>query len=260
MSQESSYSVGTDCLISDKVIIEHGAIICDRVIIDGENIIIQSLARIDAGSIVSGDLSIGTGAWVRAGSVVHESVPANAIVEGNPAQIVGYQASVHEGSLTQTKLVDIFSINDDTRPLVVNLGVELCALYLMRKIKDSRGSLSVGEVPTEVPFFPQRYFIVYDVPSRELRGEHAHRECEQFLICLHGSCRVLLDNGKDRCEVILDRPDMGVYMPAMIWGTQYRYSENAVLLVFASMAYNSDDYIRSYNEFVALKNNHLLRH
>ena len=151
-------------------------------------------------------------------------------------------------------MVDIFSLNDvDIRPSVIDLGVDSSSLYLMRKIKDSRGSLCVGEGPTEVPFCPQRYFIVYDVPSRELRGEHAHKECEQFLICLHGSCRILLDNGIDRCEVILDRPDMGVYMPAMIWGTQYRYSEDAVLLVFASKAYNPDDYIRSYNEFTMLK-------
>ena len=255
MNQERIYSVGTDCLISEKVIIEDGVTICDRVIIDGDNITIQSLVRIDAGSIINGDsISIGTGAWVRAGAVVLESVPANAIVEGNPAQITGYQTSAYEGSLTRTKLVDIFSLNDvDIRPSVIDLGVDSSSLYLMRKIKDSRGSLCVGEVPTEVPFCPQRYFIVYDVPSRELRGEHAHKECEQFLICLHGSCRILLDNGIDRCEVILDRPDMGVYMPAMIWGTQYRYSEDAVLLVFASKAYNPDDYIRSYNEFTMLK-------
>jgi len=66
----------------------------------------------------------------------------------------------------------------------------------MRKVIDARGALTVGEMPDEMPFRPERYFVIYDVPSAELRGEHAHKRCEQFLICLHGSCRVLLDDGK----------------------------------------------------------------
>ena len=121
----------------------------------------------------------------------------------------------------------------------------------MRCVNDSRGSLTVGEVPTEVPFSPARYFAVFGVPSAELRGEHAHKECHQFLICLHGSCRVLLDDGEKRCEVTLDRPDIGVFMPRMIWGTQYRYSPDAVLLVFASRPYEADDYLRTYDDFLA---------
>lgn len=131
------------------------------------------------------------------------------------------------------------------------LGVGNCALYLMRRIEDARGSLTVGEVPNEVPFYPSRYFAVFDVPSVELRGEHAHKRCQQFLICMHGSCRVLLDDGNHRCEVTLDRPDMGVFMPEMIWGTQYRYSDDAVLLVLASRAYEADDYLRTCEEFQA---------
>jgi hypothetical protein len=104
-------------------------------------------------------------------------------------------------------------------------------------------------MPAEVPFSPARYFAVFDVPSQELRGEHAHKRCQQFLICLHGSCRVLLDDGEQRCEVTLDRPDVGVFMPEMIWGTQYRYSPDAVLLVFASRTYEAKDYLRTYEEF-----------
>ena len=88
------------------------------------------------------------------------------------------------------------------------------------------------------------------MPSEELRGEHAHKHCHQFLICLHGACRVLLDDGERRCEVTLDRPDMGVFMPAMVWGTQYRYSADAVLFVFASRPYESDDYLRTYDAFL----------
>ena len=109
----------------------------------------------------------------------------------------------------------------------------------------------MGEVPAELPFVPARYFTVFDVPSVELRGEHAHKRCEQFLMCLHGSCRILLDDGVQRCEVTLDRPDIGVYMPPLIWGTQYRYSADAVLLVFASHAYEASDYLRTYDEFIS---------
>ncbi|OYZ76252.1 MAG: hypothetical protein B7X88_21775 [Polaromonas sp. 17-63-33] len=121
----------------------------------------------------------------------------------------------------------------------------------MRRVDDIRGSLTVGEVPTEVPFPPSRYFAVFGVPSIGLRGEHAHKQCQQFLICLHGSCRVLLDDGDRRCEVFLDRPDIGVFMPEMIWGTQYQYSSDAVLLVFASRPYEADDYLRTYDDFLA---------
>lgn len=103
----------------------------------------------------------------------------------------------------------------------------------------------------EVPFSPARYFAVFGVPSIELRGEHAHKRCQQFLVCMHGSCRVLLDDGNQRCEVTLDRPDMGVFMPEMIWGTQYRYSPDAALLVFASRKYEAEDYLRTYDEFLA---------
>ena len=99
---------------------------------------------------------------------------------------------------------------------------------------------------------PFRYFVISQVPSKELRGEHAHRTCHQFLVCLCGSCRVLLDDGSSRFQVTLDRPELGLYMPAMIWGTQYSYSPDAVLLVFASHHYDPTDYIHSYDEFLSL--------
>jgi hypothetical protein len=88
------------------------------------------------------------------------------------------------------------------------------------------------------------------VPSAELRGEHAHKACHQFLICVAGSCRALLDDGQNRKEVVLDRPDVGLYMPPMIWGTQYQYTRDATLVVFASLPYQADDYIRTYEEFL----------
>lgn len=225
-----------------------------RVILNGDGIKIRSNARLDSGCIIGENITVGCGAWIRAGSVVLQSVPANAIVEGNPAQIVGYQATTSRKQETATRLIDIHSLSHlEKRPCTVPLGVGESALYLMRQLTDPRGSLTVGDVPTEVPFVPTRYFAIYGVPSSELRGEHAHKECEQFLLCLNGSVRVLLDDGSSRCEVILDRPAMGVYMPAMIWGTQYRYSRDAILLVFASMPYIASDYLRDYEEFLSFK-------
>jgi hypothetical protein len=222
-----------------------------RVIMTGDGIVVRDHVRLDAACMIGENVTIGQGAWVRAGAVVLRSVPANAIVEGNPAQVVGYLNKTNSDTQPDLKLIDIHSHKHMERPARVPLDVGNSALYLMRRIADARGALTVGEVPTEVPFTPERYFVVFDVPSVELRGEHAHKQCQQFLICLHGSCRVLLDDGLQRCEVTLDRPDMGVFMPERIWGTQYRYSPDAVLLVFASRPYEADDYLRTYDEFLA---------
>ena len=117
--------------------------------------------------------------------------------------------------------------------------------------KDLRGELSVGEFGRDVPFTPKRYFLVFNVPSREVSGEHAHKHLRP----VSGLRPRLMRNSARRwasaAEISLDSPSRGVYIPAMIWGTQYRYSQDAVLLVFASHAYDPADYIRSYDEFRA---------
>ena len=240
-----------ESLIPENAVIAQNATIGPRVVLAGDGIVLRDNVRIDAACVLGEGVTVGQGAWVRAGAVVLRSVPANAIVEGNPAQVVGYLNGAHAERRPDLRHVDIHGLGNQARPAQVDLEVGDSALYLMRRITDARGALSVGEVPTEVPFAPARYFVVFDVPSLELRGEHAHKQCQQFLICLHGSCRVLLDDGAQRCEVTLDRPDMGVFMPEMIWGTQYRYSPDAVLLVFASRTYEADDYLRTYDEFLA---------
>jgi dTDP-4-dehydrorhamnose 3,5-epimerase-like enzyme len=89
------------------------------------------------------------------------------------------------------------------------------------------------------------------VPGREVRGAHAHRECEQFLICVHGSVRVAVDDGENRAEVTLSDPTEGIYVPPLVWASQFRYSPDAVLLVLASHPYDAADYIRDYGEFLA---------
>lgn len=246
-------NIAPDCLIPDGARLERGVVIGPRVILAGANITIRENARLDAACVIGEDVTIGQGAHVRAGAVVLHSVPSYAIVEGNPAQVVGYRniAPAERDIRAIPRHLDIHSFPAAPRPTRIPLGIGDSALYLMRRVVDARGSLTVGEVPSELPFVPARYFAVFDVPSQELRGEHAHKVCQQFLICLHGSCRVLLDDGVSRCEVTLDRPDMGVFMPEMIWGTQYRYSKDAVLLVFASRPYDGSDYLRTYDAFMA---------
>ena len=83
-----------------------------------------------------------------------------------------------------------------------------------------------------------------------MRGEHAHRECHQFLIAAHGRLSVVVDDGRERKEVVLGEPSVGLYMPPGIWGIQYKFQPDTVLLVMASHAYDAGDYIRDYSEFL----------
>jgi len=92
---------------------------------------------------------------------------------------------------------------------------------------------------------------VFDVPGKDVRGEHAHRRCHQFLVCLRGSLSVVVDDGQASEEIALDRPSIGLYLPPMVWAVQYRYSADALLLVFASDPYDASDYIRDYDEFLS---------
>lgn len=222
-----------------------------NVVFGGNDIVIGPGAMLDAACVISNGVTIGRGAWVRAGAVVLHSMPAHSIVVGNPAEVVGYVNSHPSMAQARLEFIDLSSKVEVQRPGAISLNVGNAALHLMRRMDDKRGSLSVAEMASEMPFVPARYFTIYDVPAKELRGEHAHKLCQQFFICVHGSCHVLLDDGINRCEVLLDRPDIGLFVPEMIWGTQYRYSSDAVLLVFASMEYDCFDYLHSYDDFIS---------
>jgi UDP-2-acetamido-3-amino-2,3-dideoxy-glucuronate N-acetyltransferase len=128
--------------------------------------------------------------------------------------------------------------------------VDGVALYRTPRVEDMRGNLTVGEFGRNLPFVPKRYFMVFDVPSAEVRGEHAHRQCHQLLVCARGKLSVVVDDGKQREEFVLDRPELGLHIPPLVWATQYRYSNDAVLLVFASEFYDATDYIRDYDDFL----------
>ncbi|MDO9605982.1 MAG: WxcM-like domain-containing protein [Hydrogenophaga sp.] len=203
--------------------------------------VLEAGASIGAGATILPGVTIGSQAMVAAGAVVTRAVPPNAIVVGNPARIVGYV----DADRNQAASAGPVSAEVGAQPTQVS-GV---ALHRMPRVLDIRGSLTVGEFDRSIPFAVKRYFMVFDVPSMETRGEHAHRECHQFLICVRGSCAVVADDGRNRQEFLLDRPDVGVHLPPMVWGIQYKYSADAVLLVFASHHYDSADYIRNYAEF-----------
>ena len=202
-------------------------------------------ASIGANATILPGITISEGAMVGAGAVVTRSVPPNAIVAGNPARIVGYTNTKSDNNFKE------YVTNNNHKQLskseTIVRGVTTQTFPL---IQDIRGSLTVGEFDQHIPFKPNRYFMVFDVPSKETRGEHAHRSCHQFLICVRGSCSVLADDGFNRTEVSLDSPNKGVYLPPMVWGVQYKYSEDALLLVFASHHYDAADYIRNYSEFL----------
>jgi dTDP-4-dehydrorhamnose 3,5-epimerase-like enzyme len=184
---------------------------------------------------------------VGAGAVVTRSVPPNAIVYGNPARIQGYVSH-----LPTPPHVVAFAKGDESR--VVASHVKGVTIYRLPAFEDIRGKLVAAEMADLLPFKAARFFLVHAVPGTEVRGEHAHRRCEQFLVCVKGSVHVLVDDGSNREAIILDRPDIGIHMKALVWGTQYKYSGDAVLLVFASHPYDADDYIRHYGTWLdALK-------
>lgn len=116
---------------------------------------------------------------------------------------------------------------------------------------DARGMLVAVEQEKDIPFVIKRVYYIYATQPEVRRGFHAHRELEQVLICVHGSCSVLLDDGEVRETVLLDKPHEGLYVPKGIWREMYDFSLDAVLLVLASELYDEADYIRNYDEFLA---------
>lgn len=207
--------------------------------------IIRKGASIGANATILPGLTVGQYALVGAGAVVTKDVPPFAIVVGNPAQISGYVQSDGKNRLADNKQNDR-KVKSADLPEVK--GVRLINLPI---VADLRGSLSFAEYENTLPFLPKRYFLVYDVPNKEIRGEHAHRECHQFLVCIKGSCSVVVDDGNNRTEVLLDGPQIGLHVPPMVWATEYKYSADAVLLVLASEVYRAEDYIRDYDLFLS---------
>ncbi len=271
--------IGADCNICDHTFIENDVVIGDRVTIkcgvfvwDGVRLeddvfvgpnaaftndklprsgvhhkpvlitTVKAGASLGANSTIMPGITIGSRALVGAGAVVTRDVPPWAIVTGNPARITGYVGAARAQSSRPAPVPSQTGIYPSR---VQGVGIHRLPL-----IPDLRGFLSAAE---NFPFEIKRYFLVFNVPSREVRGEHAHRTCHQFLVCVHGECHMIADDGREREEIVLDSPSIGVHLPPMVWSTQYRYSADAVLLVLASDVYKPEDYVRDYAEFCALK-------
>ena len=268
--------IGEDCNICDHVFIENDVVLGDRVTVKcgvqlwdglrvgndvfiGPNVTftndpfpkskqrpahfakttLEEGCSIGANATILPGISIGRNAMVGAGAVVTRSVPPNAMVYGNPARIQGYASEIPEPIHVENRA------KHGPSPIGIS-HVQGVTIHQLPAFEDIRGRLVAAEMAKVLPFVPARFFLVHAVPSTEVRGEHAHRRCEQFLVCVKGSVHVVVDDGSSRQEIILDQPEIGLHIKPLVWGTQYKYSADAVLLVFASHPYDADDYIRDY--------------
>jgi acetyltransferase-like isoleucine patch superfamily enzyme/dTDP-4-dehydrorhamnose 3,5-epimerase-like enzyme len=276
--------IGADCNICDHTFIENDVVVGDRVTVkcgvqlwDGVRIendvfigpnatfsndrfprskrkpktflatAVKEGASVGANATILPGVTIGRGAMVGAGAVVVESVPPYAVVAGNPARIVSYcDAGPARGARGAASAVGTSALaTGKTR-------VKGVVVHALAEVADLRGNLVAGEIGKFLPFEVKRFFVVHGVSSRQIRGQHAHRECHQFLVCVRGACRVIADDGRNRQEFLLDTPARGVYLPPKTWGVQYDYSADAALLVFASHGYDPADYVRDYEAFLRL--------
>lgn len=265
--------LGRDCNICDGVFIENDVIVGDRVTVKcgvqlwdgvrladdvfvGPNVsfandafprsrqqpekflktVVLPGASIGANATILPGLTIGRGAMIGAGAVVTKNVPAHAVVMGNPGRV--------------TRFADTPRMEPMVGTAVTPLPVAGASLHALPRHRNPSGSLVVGDFQATVPLATQRYFTVFDVPLGEIRGAHAHRQCQQFLVCMRGAITALVDDGRNRCEVRLNRPDLGMLLPPMVWGTQYEHTTDAILTVFASHPYDNGDYMRDYEQFI----------
>lgn len=124
-----------------------------------------------------------------------------------------------------------------------------CSLIELPVIKNRSGNITPVHSQTNIPFNIERVFYIYDIPSGEKRGMHAHKHCHEILIATSGSFEVELDDGINKRTVLLNRPMHGLYIPPGVWATEKEYSSGAICLALASETYNSNDYINTYFEF-----------
>lgn len=122
--------------------------------------------------------------------------------------------------------------------------------YAFQQHGDDRGQLVALEEHKDIPFGIKRVYYMFDTGECVRRGFHAHKSLKQILICIHGTCKILLDNAKEKKIVSLEKPYEGLYIENDIWREMFDFSPDAVLIVLASDFYNEEDYIRNYDEFL----------
>ena len=271
--------IGVDCNICDHTFIENDVVLGDRVTIksgvqlwDGLRIeddvfigpnatftndplprskqyldehpitVIRRGSSIGANATILPGITIGQHAVVGAGAVVTCSVPPHAVVVGNPARIMRYVGGVNHSSS---------GLLEKSRSQNLTIEVTGVSLHVVPRIRDQRGDLIAREVGAGLPFTPERCFLIVGSRPSVVRGQHAHRRCKQLLVCVEGSIVCMVDDGDRRQELLLDNPEVGLYVPPFIWATQYNYTKGAVLLVFASDPFDPADYIHDYELFLS---------
>jgi hypothetical protein len=125
-----------------------------------------------------------------------------------------------------------------------------CSIINFPKFTFREGNITPINGGTDVPFSIKRVFYLYDIPGGESRGAHAHKVCHQLLFAASGSFEVLTDDGKNQRLFQLNRPFFGLHIPPGIWASEINFSSGSVCLVLASHAYDAQDYIRSYDEYL----------
>jgi acetyltransferase-like isoleucine patch superfamily enzyme/dTDP-4-dehydrorhamnose 3,5-epimerase-like enzyme len=271
-------TVGRDCNICEQVFLEGDVVVGDRVTIkngvqlwNGTRIeddvfigpnatftndpyprskhptqppqtVVKRGASIGANATLLPGVKVGELAMIGAGAVLTHDAPPRAKLVGNPARIIGYVDVTPETSAAVV-----------SEPGEEKTSYGEVTVFRMPRVEDLRGSLTFGEARRQVPFEIKRYFLVFDVADENIRGEHAHRTLHQFLVCVAGRCQIVTDDGQQRHEFLLDSPAKALHIPPMVWGTQYRFSRDAILLVLASDYYDAAEYIRNYDEFLALR-------
>lgn len=130
------------------------------------------------------------------------------------------------------------------------MSIEICSIVDLPKIQDPRGNLTFVESSNQIPFDISRVYYLYDVPGGSERGGHAHKELHQLIIAMSGSFDVLLDDGKEKKRVHLNRSYYGLYVCPMIWRELDNFSSGSICMVLASNKYDEVDYYRDYAEFM----------
>ncbi len=247
-------AIGADCNICDQTFIENDVRIGDRVTIkcgvqvwDGitleDDVFVGPNATFSndpfprsgqhperyARTLVKRGASIGANATILPGLTIGERamVGAGAVVTTRRAAHGYRDRAIRRASWAMTARARF--PREPLSAAAAEVGVTATrvagvTLHRLPYVHDMRGNLSFGEIGDQIPFEVKRYFLVYGVASQEIRGEHAHRSLHQFLICVHGRCHVVADDGTNRQEFVLDSPTLGIHLPPMVWGIQYKYT------------------------------------
>jgi WxcM-like, C-terminal len=134
------------------------------------------------------------------------------------------------------------------------ISVYDCSVIELQKINNRSGNITPVTNNINIPFEIKRVFYIYDIPSGEDRGAHAHKECHQFLIAASGSFEIEMDDGINKRTIILNRPHFGLYIPPGIWAAEKEFSSSSVCLVLTSQKFNENDYLRDYQQFIKYRN------